>query len=164
MVFAYIDMNQPWVYMPCLLFKKSVIGGNLLYNIVLVSAAQQCRSVISVHVSPPCWASRPSLPSGSSQNARPGSLCDTATSHQLSVLHTVGVYAMMLLSPFTALFPSPTVGLLTLSSIALKPLYLFLLVKCMWMGEIISRCGVCIRRYSFIYSYSTDKHSMLTRC
>ena len=33
------------------------IVGKLLYNVVLVSAIQQCKSVIIIHITPPSWAS-----------------------------------------------------------------------------------------------------------
>ena len=58
---------------------------------MLVSAVQQCRSAITIHVSPPSGASllpRSQL-SGPSQRVRLGSLCHTATSHQLSILYMV---------------------------------------------------------------------------
>ena len=50
------------------LLKEDLIGGKLLYNIVLISAAQQHESVITAYISPPSWASpAPSHPAGSSQ-------------------------------------------------------------------------------------------------
>ena len=36
-----------------------LIEGQLLYNVVLVSAVQKCESAISVYISPPSWASLP---------------------------------------------------------------------------------------------------------
>ena len=36
-----------------------LIGGKLPYSVVLVSAIQQCNSVIIKHLSPPSWASIP---------------------------------------------------------------------------------------------------------
>ena len=61
------------------------IGGKLLYNFVLVSAIQQCESVIIIHTFLRSWASLPSpippsphhLPPTvrSSQSTRLGSLC-----------------------------------------------------------------------------------------
>ena len=60
-------------------------GEKLLYNFVLVSVIQQCKSVIIIHIFLPSWASLPSpippsprqLPPTprSSQSARLGSLC-----------------------------------------------------------------------------------------
>ena len=35
------------------------IGGYLLYNVVLISAIQQCQSIITMYISPPCWAYLP---------------------------------------------------------------------------------------------------------
>ena len=84
-----------------------LIGGKLLYNVVLVSAIQQCKLAIIIHVcvytyiyvcvyiyiSLPSFLSLPPLslshPSRSSQNTRLDSPCHTATAHQLSILHTV---------------------------------------------------------------------------
>ena len=61
-------------------------------NIGLVSAIQQRKSVIIIHT-PPSLSGLPPLPpfhpSRSSQSARLGSLCCTATSHQLSILCTI---------------------------------------------------------------------------
>ena len=34
-----------------------LVGGKLLYNVVLVSVIQHCTSAIIVHISPPAWAS-----------------------------------------------------------------------------------------------------------
>ena len=55
-----------------------VTGRLLLYNVVLVSALQQCESAISVHASPPSWTSLPppalSHPSWLSQSTRLSSL------------------------------------------------------------------------------------------
>ena len=68
-----------------------LIGGKLLYSVVLVSAIQQCKSAIILHLSPPSWIffPPPSHSFRSSQSARLGSLCYTETSYQLSVLHMV---------------------------------------------------------------------------
>ena len=63
-----------------------LIGGKLLYNIVLVSAVQQCKSAIIIRMSSPSRASLPSpypTQSESSLSTKLGSLCYTATSHQL---------------------------------------------------------------------------------
>ena len=61
-----------------------LIGGNLLYNIVLVSALQH-KSVIIICLSLPVESPSlpPSHPSRSSQSTKLGSLCYTATSHYL---------------------------------------------------------------------------------
>ena len=76
------------------------------YNVVLVSAIQQCKSAIIIHMPPPSLVSFPfpSHPFRSSQSARLGSLCYTATSHHVSILH------LMLLSPFAPLSLSTTVS------------------------------------------------------
>ena len=36
-------------------FNLFLIGGKLLYNVVLVSAIQQSKSVITIHMSPPIY-------------------------------------------------------------------------------------------------------------
>ena len=61
---------------PCLFLKIFFFSWRKLAlpNVVLVSAIQW-ESAITVHSSPSSWASLPPLPSGWSQNARPGSLC-----------------------------------------------------------------------------------------
>ena len=76
-----------------------LIGGKVLYNVVLVSALQkqvvfscavlQHKSVIIIHIHlehPSCF---PSHYSRSSQSTTLGSLCYIASSHQLSTLHVV---------------------------------------------------------------------------
>ena len=71
-------------------FLKIII--ELLYNIVLVSAVQQCESAISIHTPPPSWGSLPHLPSHpsrSSQRTYPSSLCSTAACRWLSISHVV---------------------------------------------------------------------------
>ena len=76
-------------------FKRKIyflIGGKLLYNVVLVSAIQQCKSAIIICVYLSSFLSLPPLslshPSRSSQNTRLDSLWHIATAHQLSILHT----------------------------------------------------------------------------
>ena len=54
-----------------------LIWGKLLYNVVLVSAIQQCKSDIIMHILPPF------PPSRSSQSARLGSLCYIARDYCL---------------------------------------------------------------------------------
>ena len=64
-------------------FSLFLIGGWLLYNFVLVFAAQ-CESAVGISMSPPSWTSLPppsSHPSRSSQGTRPSSLCYVANSH-----------------------------------------------------------------------------------
>ena len=46
-----LDMNLIVTFLNIFL-----VGGKLLYNIVLVSNIQQCESVIIMHVFPPSWA------------------------------------------------------------------------------------------------------------
>ena len=64
-----------------------LIGGNLLYSVVWVSAIHQRKSAVIIHVSPPSGASLPSLchPSRAPQSARLASVCYTAAPRQLSV-------------------------------------------------------------------------------
>ena len=64
-------MNTPYkiliFHCNSILFFKYLIGGKLLYNVVLVSAIQQCKSVrfkyiyiyIYIYLSPPSWDSLP---------------------------------------------------------------------------------------------------------
>ena len=63
-----------------LLLKKIyfLIGGKLLYNVVLVFATQKYKPAIIIHIFPPSGDSFPCpdpIPSRSSQSARFGSLC-----------------------------------------------------------------------------------------
>ena len=64
------------------------VGRFLLYNVLLVFAVQH-ESAIIILVSPPSWVCFPSPHPRSSQSTRLGSLCNTATSHWLSILHTI---------------------------------------------------------------------------
>ena len=68
-----------------------LIGGILLYNVVLVSAVQQCESAIPVHVPSLSWASLTSphpTPLGRHSTGL-GSLCYTAAFHQPFILQMV---------------------------------------------------------------------------
>ena len=56
---------------------------------MLVSAKQQHKLAITIHISRPSWMSLPAHPSMSSQSSRLWSLCYTAAFHWLSVLHLV---------------------------------------------------------------------------
>ena len=111
-----------------------LIGGWLLYNVVLFSATHQHESAIGIHTSPPSWASlpppTPSHPSRLSQS--PGcSLHHTANSPWLCIFTSVSsvvsdslwphglqharlpygnVYVSMPLSPFIPPSPSPAVS------------------------------------------------------
>ena len=67
-----------------------LIAVQLLYNVALASAAQQCESALCLHISPPSGASLSppqSHPSRSSQSTQLSSLCYTAAFHQLAILH-----------------------------------------------------------------------------
>ena len=92
--------------------------GYLLYNVVLFSAIQQCKSVIIIYIyiymhiyslplQPP--SPFPSHPSRSSQSARLGSLGYIADSCQISMLCMI-VDTSMLLSQLTLPLPSPAVS------------------------------------------------------
>ena len=95
------------------IFFKTVflIGGKLLYEIVLVSV-QQWESAIIAHIFPPSWASFPCphpIPSRSSQWAKLGSLLYSNFSPAIHFTHG-NVHMSRLPSPFIPLAPSPTVS------------------------------------------------------
>ena len=78
-----------WTFFLNLLF---LIGGWLLYSVVLVSAIDQHESAIGIHVSPPSWTSLPppTLSHPSSHRALDlNSLHHTENSPWLSILHMV---------------------------------------------------------------------------
>ena len=56
---------------------------------MLIAAVQQCRSTVIIHIASSSHPLCPSCLCKSSQNARLGSLCYTASSHQLSVLYLI---------------------------------------------------------------------------
>ena len=87
-----------------------LIEGKLLYSVVLVSAIQQCESVIiiCIHISAPSWTS-PHLTLLGYHKAGLSALHPTANSHWLSVLHMV--YVLILLSQFAP--PSPSTAMST---------------------------------------------------
>ena len=67
--FYYVDVVQTFwnvfvLYKEEFLFFKNLllIGDKLLYNVVLISAIQQCKSAITEHVPPVSWASLFTLP------------------------------------------------------------------------------------------------------
>ena len=70
-----------------------LIGGWLLYNVVLFSATHQHESAIGLHMSPPSWASlpppSPSHPSRLSQSPGLSSLHHTANSPWLCIFTSV---------------------------------------------------------------------------
>ena len=80
---------SPFVYLKKLFLNLFLIGGELLYNVVLVSAVQQCESAISIHISPPSYP--PTHTSRLSQSPWLSFLCYTTTI-QLSILQMV-IYA-----------------------------------------------------------------------
>ena len=82
----------------------------MLYSVVLVPAVQQCKSAISMCIYSPSLLSLPLLPwshpSRSSQSASLSSLCCTAASHWLLILHWWCIYASVSLWVFPTLtFP-----------------------------------------------------------
>ena len=68
-------------YLYLLLF---LIGAKLFYNVMLISAVQQYKSAIIIHITTPSWA--PSYHPKSSQSARLVSLCYMIASYPLSLL------------------------------------------------------------------------------
>ena len=88
----------------------------MLYNVVLVSAVHQHKSAIIIHI---CHLLlEPPSPLVITEH-HAGSLCYTAPSHQLSVLH-VSVHVLVLLSPFIPLFAYATVST-ALFSVSVSP-------------------------------------------
>ena len=121
--FAYFHLNceiylHKSVHSSVFCSLNFLIGGKLLYNVVLDSAIQQHKSVIYIYthihvcvyiciyhfpLEPPSIP--PSHPSRSSQSASLRSLCYLATSHYFT--HD-SVYMSMLLSQFVPPSPCPT--------------------------------------------------------
>ena len=77
-----------------------LIGVELLYNVVLVSAVQQSESAICILISP---LSGISFPFRSSWSTEKSSLCYTAGSHQLSILYIVAY----IYNPNLPIHPTP---------------------------------------------------------
>ena len=94
---------------PFYFFNLFLIGGQLLYNIVLVSALHQHESAIGTHMSPRSGTSLPpptlSHPPRLSQSPGLSFLSHTENSHWLSVLHVVVCNMLPCYSPFIS--PSP---------------------------------------------------------
>ena len=82
LVLPNIKMNPPQVYI-CSPSWTLLIGGRLLYNVGLVSAIQQCGSIIIIRIFPPSWSFLPyPFPlKRLSQSSRLDSLCSIAASH-----------------------------------------------------------------------------------
>ena len=74
-------------------FSLFLIGGRLLYNIVLASGIYQHESDTGIHMSPSSWTSlpppTPSHTSRLSKSTELSSPCHSANSHLLSALHMV---------------------------------------------------------------------------
>ena len=87
-------ISDMWM-LPLLIFLHFIfIWGKIALQCCVVSAIQQCKSAVIIHISPRSWASLPSVRRSTPLNhhwvlARLGFLCYTATSHQLSVLDVV---------------------------------------------------------------------------
>ena len=80
------DGQLPSQFAPFLFFLFLIyflIGGKLLYDVVLVSAIQQCESAIITHISPPSWVSLPS-PTPTGHHRVPGWAPCVTQQHQLS--------------------------------------------------------------------------------
>ena len=90
---------------------------------MLVSAIQQRKSVIAIHIYPPSWASlRPSNPSRLSQSTGLGCLLNVATSQQLSISHMI-VYRCRCSSLHSSrsLFPTESTSLFSISASPFLP-------------------------------------------
>ena len=95
-----------------------LIGGKLLYKVLLVSAIQQCTWAIIIHISPP--SPSPVPPILVITEARLGSLCYIAASPQLSVLYMVA-YICRRCFLNSSLCPSPTVSTIPFSESPFLP-------------------------------------------
>ena len=78
-----------WEFSPFLKKFYLLIGGKLLYNVVLVSAIQEYKSAIIIYIWPPSWTSLPCPPPPSRSSQSRTSPCYVAISYQLSILHMV---------------------------------------------------------------------------
>ena len=92
-----------------------LIGGYLLYKIVLVSATHQHESARSIHMPPFSWTSlpppTPSHPYRWSQSTSLSSLHHTAKFYWLSNFTHGNVCVSVPLFQFTPVYPSPTVSM-----------------------------------------------------
>ena len=84
------------------------IGVQLLYNVVLVSALQQSKLVIRIHIS---TLFQISFPFRSPQITEQSSLCYIVGSHQLSILQYIVVYMCQSQSPSSSHTPSSPLGI-----------------------------------------------------
>ena len=78
----YVYLGKPFYF----IFFNILIGVQLLYNVVFVSAVEQSESAISISTSPLFWIS---FPFRSPQSTEQSSLYYTVGSHQLSILYIV---------------------------------------------------------------------------
>ena len=113
-----------------------LIEGKFLYKVVLVSAIQQC-TWVTIHLSRP--SPSPVPPLLVITEARLGSLCYIATSHQLSALYMVA-YICWCCFLNSSLCPSPAVSAIPFSGSPFLP--------CKWVHQFhFSR----FRIYALIY-------------
>ena len=71
------------------IFRKTFVGVQLLYDVVLVSTVQQSKSAICIHILPPTPLFWIFFPFRSPQSTEKSSLCYTVGSLQLSILYIV---------------------------------------------------------------------------
>ena len=113
--FSYIGGLQPpssRLVPPVFFFKIYLVGGSLLYNIVVVFAIHWYESAMGVHVfpilNPPLPPPSPSHPSGSSQCASPEHPV-TCIEPGLAICFTYdNIHVSMLFSQIIPPLPSPT--------------------------------------------------------
>ena len=131
--------------------QNTIIGEQLLYNIVLASATHQHRSATGIYRSPPSWtplpSPTPSYASRLSQNTGLSSLFHTA--NYFAVCFTYGnIHVSMLLSQVIPLSASPMV-VTSLVSISASPLFL----------RVVGGCAGCSRQLA--QRYAVDDHSIM---
>ena len=99
-----------------------LIGVQLLYSVVLVSAIQQSESAVHIHIPPPFWIS---FPFKSPESTEQSSLCQTVGSPQLSLLYIISVgYVCHPSSPNSSHRSLPSLASIYLFSVSVVTLHM----------------------------------------